>query len=581
MVSGSSPETERTMAEYLSPGVYVEEYESSPRAIEGVGTSTAGFIGMTVKGPTVGAPSLVTSFADFQRQFGGYMSEYTHGEYRYLPFAVEQFFTNGGTRCFVTRVIPEDAKVAVGKAGILSLRAANEGKWGNRILVTFTTVNKRKMQLIAKESDLVYTAKNAAGFAEGDLVEFAGELNRIASVFENTVTFEQAFAGDPVDTALVPKAVVYSVEMDITVRYESEMETYTGVNLNPVSPGYITEKLKSSNLLAVEDAASAPEIANPVSLIFGEGKLAGTLAFTGGSDGTMETVNAGTYIGEDDGPGKRTGIQSFVENTVASIIAIPGVTIPEVIVSLVAHCENQQNRFAVLDVPQDKVKVADILEYREIVDSSYAAMYHPWVQVFDPITKKPCFVPPSGSVAGVYSRTDVTRGVQKAPANEVVQCTGLSVGYNSGEQDILNPAGVNLLRALPGQGIRVWGARTTSSNASFKYVNVRRLFIYVEQSIKAATNWVVFEPNNSSLWARVQMTVSSFLENMFRAGMLAGESPAEAFFVDIGPNTMSRDDIMNGRLICEIGIAPSRPAEFVIFRVTQFTSDAAGGGAAE
>ena len=581
MVSGSSPETERTMAEYLSPGVYVEEYESSPRAIEGVGTSTAGFIGMTVKGPTVGAPSLVTSFADFQRQFGGYLSEYTHGEYRYLPFAVEQFFTNGGTRCFVTRVIPEDAKVAVGKAGILSLRAANEGKWGNRILVTFTTVNKRKMQLIAKESDLVYTAKNAAGFAEGDLVEFAGELNRIASVFENTVTFEQAFAGDPVDTALVPKAVVYSVEMDITVRYESEMETYTGVNLNPVSPGYITEKLKSSNLLAVEDAASAPEIANPVSLIFGEGKLAGTLAFTGGSDGTMETVNAGTYIGEDDGPGKRTGIQSFVENTVASIIAIPGVTIPEVIVSLVAHCENQQNRFAVLDVPQDKIKVADILEYREIVDSSYAAMYHPWVQVFDPVTKKPCFVPPSGSVAGVYSRTDVTRGVQKAPANEVVQCTGLSVGYNSGEQDILNPAGVNLLRALPGQGIRVWGARTTSSNASFKYVNVRRLFIYVEQSIKAATNWVVFEPNNSSLWARVQMTVSSFLENMFRAGMLAGESPAEAFFVDIGPNTMSRDDIMNGRLICEIGIAPSRPAEFVIFRVTQFTSDAAGGGAAE
>lgn len=581
MVSGSSPETERTMAEYLSPGVYVEEYESSPRAIEGVGTSTAGFIGMTVKGPTVGAPSLVTSFADFQRQFGGYLSEYTHGEYRYLPFAVEQFFTNGGTRCFVTRVIPEDAKVAVGKAGILSLRAANEGKWGNRILVTFTTVNKRKMQIIAKESDLVYTAKSAAGFAEGDLVEFAGELNRIAAVFENTVTFEQAFAGDPVDTALVPKAVVYSVEMDITVRYEGETETYTGVSLNPISSAYITEKLKNSSILAVEDAASAPEIANPVSLIFGEGKLAGTLAFTGGSDGTMETVNAGTYIGEDKGPGKRTGIQSFVENTVASIIAIPGVTIPETIVSLVAHCENQQNRFAVLDVPQDKVKVADILEYREIVDSTYAAMYHPWVQVFDPITKKPCFVPPSGSVAGVYSRTDVTRGVHKAPANEIVQCTGLSVGYNSGEQDILNPAGVNLLRALPGQGIRVWGARTASSNASFKYVNVRRLFIYVEQSIKAATNWVVFEPNNSSLWARVQMTVSSFLENMFRAGMLAGETPAEAFFVDIGPNTMSRDDIMNGRLICEIGIAPSRPAEFVIFRVTQFTSDAEAGGAAE
>ena len=569
------------MAEYLSPGVYVEEYDSSPRTIEGVGTSTAGFIGMTVKGPSIGAPSLVTSFADFQRQFGGYLSEYTHGEYRYLPYAVDQFFLNGGTRCFVTRVVPEDAKVAEGKAGILSLRAANEGKWGNRILVSFTTVNRRKMQLIDKEGDMVYRAKSTAGFAEGDLVEFAGEVNRVVAIFENTITFEKEFAGDPVDNALVPKAVLYSVEMDVTVRYEGDVESYTGVNLNPTSSNYLADRLKGSALVVVEDVEAAPELANPVSLILGEGKLAGTLTLSGGSDGSMASVNAGTYIGEDKGPGKRTGIQSFIENTVASIIAIPGITIPEVVVSLVSHCEREQNRFAILDIPKDKVKVSDVLEYRGIIDSNYAAMYHPWVQVFDPITKQTGFVPPSGSVAGVYSRTDVTRGVHKAPANEIVQCTGLSIGYNNGEQDILNPAGVNLIRALPGQGIRVWGARTASSNANFKYVNVRRLFIYVEQSIKNATNWVVFEPNNSSLWARVQMTVSSFLENMYRAGMLAGETPSEAFFVDIGPNTMSRDDIMNGRLICEIGIAPSRPAEFVIFRVTQFTAEAGGGEAAE
>ena len=139
------------MAEYLSPGVYVEEYDSTPRAIEGVGTSTAGFIGMTVKGPTVGAPSLCTSFADFQRQFGGHLSEYTHGHYRYLPASVEQFFANGGTRCFISRVVPENAAVAQAKAGPLTLRAANEGKWGNRILVSLTTVNRRKLQLIRKE----------------------------------------------------------------------------------------------------------------------------------------------------------------------------------------------------------------------------------------------------------------------------------------------------------------------------------------------------------------------------------------------------------------------------------------------
>lgn len=567
------------MAEYLSPGVYVEEYDSSPRAIEGVGTSTAGFIGMTVKGPTIGAPSLCTSFADFQRQFGGYLSEYSHGSYRFLPVSVEQFFVNGGTRCFISRVVPEDAKIAVGEQGILSLRAANEGKWGNRILASFTTVNKRKLQLTRKDGEGVYVAKNISGFSEGDLVEFAGELNRISGIFENTITFEREFSGDPVDTALVPKALLYSVEMDVSIRYESDIETYSGVNLNPTSNSYLAEKLRSSNLVVVENLAVSDDIVNPVSAIFGEGKLSGSIAFAEGSDGTMDSVNAGVYIGADGGPGKRSGINSFKENTVTSIIAVPGVTIPEVIVSLVSHCENEASRFAILDIPAELVKTNDIIEFRGLVDSTYAAFYHPWVQVFDPVTKKPGFIPPSGVVAGVYSRTDVARGVHKAPANEVVQCTGLSVNYNTGEQDILNPAGVNLIRALPGQGIRVWGARTASSNSSFKYVNVRRLFIYVEQSIKNATNWVVFEPNNSSLWARVQMTVSSFLENMFRAGMLSGETPSEAFFVDIGPTTMSRDDIMNGRLICEIGIAPSRPAEFVIFRVTQFTAEA--GGSAE
>ena len=178
------------MAEYLSPGVYVEEFDSSPRAIEGVGTSTGGFVGMTVKGPTIGAPSLVTSFADFQRQFGGFLSEYTHGEYRYLAYSVEQFFANGGTRCYISRVVPEDASLATAKKGILSMRAANEGKWGNRILVSLMATNRKKMQLLKKESDNIFVAKSVDGFREGDVVEFAGEFNRIAGIFDNTVTFE-------------------------------------------------------------------------------------------------------------------------------------------------------------------------------------------------------------------------------------------------------------------------------------------------------------------------------------------------------------------------------------------------------
>lgn len=549
----------------------MEEYESSPRAIEGVGTSTAGFVGLAVRGPAIGAPSLVVSFADFQRQFGGYLSEYAFGGYRYLAYAVEQFFINGGTRCFVSRVVPENAAIAAAQQGVLSFRAANEGKWGNRIQISFITANQRKMQLVKREGERIYTAKSTEGFREGDLVEFAGEANRIESIFENTVTFEQEFAGDPVDASLIPKSLVYSLSMDLMVRYENEAETYAGVNLNPASPNYVIKRMAASKLVTVT-AGADDRIENPVSVLFGEGALSGSISLSGGSDGTMDAVNAGVFIGQDNGPGQRTGLQAFLENNMVSIMAIPGITIPEVVVALVAHCENLKSRFAVIDMPVELVKTNELIEYRSLIDSTYAAMYHPWVQVYDNQSKKPAYIPPSGSVAGVFSRTDISRGVHKAPANESVSCTGLSTVYTAAEQDILNPAGINLIRSLPGQGIRIWGARTASSNTSFKYVNIRRLFIFVEESIKAATNWVVFEPNNSSLWARVQMSVSSFLGGLFRAGMLAGESPAEAFFVNIGTSTMGWDDIMNGRLICEIGIAPSRPAEFVIFRVTQFTA---------
>ncbi|MBQ8147905.1 MAG: phage tail sheath family protein [Lachnospiraceae bacterium] len=564
------------MAEYLTPGVYVEEYDSSPRSIEGVGTSTAGFIGLAEKGATVGAPVLVTSMRSFTKQFGGALSEFEYGEYRYLANSVEQFFANGGTRCYVARVIPGDAKKASVKKGILTVTAANEGKWGNKIQVTINTVTKRKMQIVGKNGD-AYVAKSVEGFREGDLVVADGEYNKIASIFDNVITFEKPFKKNIVDTAIIPKVVVYLVETDISVRYGEDAENYAGLSFNIANPNYIGYKMANSDLVTVE-VAPLKEAGNPAEAILGKGQTSGLFVLEGGNNGSISKVNGGTFIGEDNGPGARTGLAAFVENTQISMLAIPGVTIPEVVVALVAQCESLKNRFAVLDMPKDMMKTKDLLEYREIVDSTYAAMYHPWVQVYDRATSQLDYIPPSGAVMGVYSRTDINRGVHKAPANEMVFCTGLKVNYTAAEQDILNPAGVNLIRALPGQGIRVWGARTASSNNNFKYVNVRRLFIYVEESIKANTNWVVFEPNDFALWQRVQMTISSFLDNMWRNGMLAGSSASEAYFVEIGPSTMTKDDIANGRLICNIGIAPSRPAEFVIFRVTQHTAEAGAGG---
>jgi phage tail sheath protein FI len=255
-------------------------------------------------------------------------------------------------------------------------------------------------------------------------------------------------------------------------------------------------------------------------------------------------------------------------------MAIPGVTEPSIQLALVAHCELLGSRFAILDLPREKTKVPDVLAIKDLFDSSYAALYNPWLQVFDPLEKRNIFIPPSGSISGIYARSDSTRGVEKAPANEVVRgCTGLDVQYNKGEQDILNPKGVNLIRNFSGQGIRVWGARTTSSNAQWKYINIRRLFIFLEESIKAGTNWVVFEPNDERLWARVQRTIDAFLTRVWRGGALMGASPAEAFYIDISRNTMTQDDIDNGRLICVIGVAPIKPAEFVIFRITQKTNE--------
>ncbi len=561
------------MAEYFSPGVYVEEYDNSPRSIEGVGTSTAGFVGLAEKGPVKGAPKLVTDMKSFKRQFGGFLSEFTHGEFRYLANSVEQFFANGGTRCYVSRVIPSDAKKASAKAGILSVEAANEGKWGNRIQISFDTVEKRKLQLIEVSGD-GYIAKSAEGFREGDIVEVGGEYNRIATIYEDTVTFEKPFTKDVVDQAVIPKTVLYLVTVNVSVRAGDEVENYAEVNFNPSSANYIDARMAKSELVKIK-VDQLKEAGNPVEAILGAEQTAGVITLDGGTDGSIGKVNAGTFIGEDNGPGQRTGLAAFVENDNISMLAVPGVTIPEVVVALVGHCENLKNRFAVLDMPKDMTKTDELINYRSMIDSTYAAMYHPWIEVFDRASNKSAYIPPSGAVMGVYSRTDINRGVHKAPANETVFCSGLSVNYTKDEQDILNPEGINLIRALPGQGIRVWGARTASTNAAFKYVNVRRLFIYVEESIRAATNWVVFEPNDAALWQRVNMTVSGFLDTLWRNGMLAGASPSEAYFVEIGASTMSRDDIMNGRLICNIGIAPSRPAEFVIFRVTQHTAEAA------
>jgi phage tail sheath protein FI len=576
------------MAEYLSPGVYVEEFESGGKPMEGVGTSTAGFIGLAEKGPIEGVPQLVTNFSDFKRIYGGYLSQNEFGEYRYLAYAVESFFVNGGSRCFVSRVAPADAKASIGYAAakdvpIVKISAQNPGIWGDSIKVTVTPASKAKtqiMEVVAAGDENKYRVKNGAGFNPGDVVAFidktATVYNRVVKNQDNIITFAESFPDDVVDNNLVPQKIISTCEFTLEVKYGDSIELYENLSFNINAANYISKKTAKSDLIITEYVGNEDEeIIHPFLAIAGEGAKAATISLANGSNGSVSSISAADFIGTDNGAGKRTGIQSFLDNDMVSIMAIPGVIDPNVQLTLVAHCENLASRFAVLDVPRDAKKVNDIIEHRNMFDSTYAALYHPWIETFDPLDKKTIAIPPSGAVIGIYARSDNTRGVHKAPANEVVRaCTGLDCQFNKGEQDILNPKGVNLIRTFPGQGIRVWGARTVSSDGSWKYVNVRRLFIFIEESIKANTNWAVFEPNDEVLWVRVQRTISVFLNTLWRNGSLAGGSPEEAFFVDIGRATMTQDDIDNGRLVCVIGVAPVKPAEFVIFRITQKTATA-------
>ncbi|MCM1064961.1 MAG: phage tail sheath subtilisin-like domain-containing protein [Eubacterium sp.] len=635
------------MAEYLSPGVYVEEFDSGIKAMEGVGTSTAGFVGMAQKGPVRGLPVLITSMADYQRRFGGYLPERTYGKKRFLPYAVEQFFNNGGSSCYVMRVcekgkegqylstVAEGGISEIEKDPFLKLTASDPGAWGNNIRARFTLLTKSRTSVkditedqsengpytvtcgledasALQEEDMVClqkAEKNSPFFfgvvqkIDGDKVTLkcvkteAAKLKAASEQPEAPDTEnpqpEQPEAPDTENPqpeqpetpdmenpqpqkpakkdGTSPEVFLYLAEWGLTIQDDTASEQYESVSFNPDRSNYADNALEKSQIVTVKTDPANLAAGMIDDLLGKEEETAIVVSLAGGSDGDIsQKIDASMYEGNDGAPDMRTGLTAFKTLSDVSIMAIPGITDPAVQSALVSHCENMGNRFAILDMPLEYKEVSDLQEFRENVDTSYAAMYHPWLQCYDSLTRRNTYLPPSGAMAGIYGRTDNTRGVHKAPANETVRnCTGLSVNYNEAEQGKLNPKGINLIRALPGQGIRVWGARTCSSDGNWKYVNVRRLFIFIEESIRTNTNWAVFEPNDEMLWSRVEGTIRVFLTTQWRNGALAGSTADEAFFINIGKSTMTEDDILNGRLICVIGVAPVRPAEFVIFRITQ------------
>jgi uncharacterized protein len=314
--------------------------------------------------------------------------------------------------------------------------------------------------------------------------------------------------------------------------------------------------------------------------------------YLSGGDDDVAALGDATYKGNDNiDPMQRTGLQSLRSVEDVSLVAIPGRVSADLQQEVITHCESMYYRFAVLDAlpgtESTGAGLTDVQTQRQQFDTKYAALYYPWLRVPDPfsalISSPPDIsIPPSGHLLGVYARTDVTRGVHKAPANEVINgITGFQRSITQGEQDILNPypSNINVLRDFRNQfrGLRSWGGRVITSDSEWKYVNVRRLFIFVERSLELGLQWVVFEPNDENLWAQVNRTVSNFLTTVWRSGALMGLTAEQAFFVRCDRTTMTQDDIDNGRLILVIGIAPTMPAEFVIIRIGQWQ----GGSAVE
>jgi phage tail sheath protein FI len=579
---------------YLAPGVYVEETSFRAPSIEGVGTSTAAFAGPTLTGPITGTPSVLTSFGDFANIYGSFDNLLLAGttpsdpkNINYMALSVKGFFDNGGAVLYVSRVFAFKGGGDLGVAGAgtvsdtdVSIVAAFPGLAGNRQVT---------VQLVATK---FLSALNLPNLPSGTLlaqVPGGGAAvtfytNGSGTIFFNGVT--------PIVTSPLPSNLFVLTLRVISTSAASSDEApvpavWEGIGFDSKHPMYL------GNVLGPNPPRSIDALQNQFQVTVGKSLNAVTLEqnlFGTWTDLTAVKDKVFTLQNGDDGvePSAAdydTALARLEALEDIAIVAAPGSSVftasQAMINSLITHVSRERAyRIAVLDTPPGEV-AADNENVRGQIDSSYAALYVPWIYVPNPLARSgtaiaaQILIPPSGYIAGIYARSDEQNGVAKAPANEVVlNALGFERNITFGEQQVLNPLGINCLRYFPDRGYRVWGARTATSDNEFMYVNVRRYLIYLEHSIDNSTQWAVFENNGPKLWARVHDAVDSFLYSEFQEGNLLGTSPEEAYFVRVDRTTMTQNDLDNGRMICLIGVALLKPAEFVIFRIGQFTAAA-------
>jgi phage tail sheath protein FI len=670
------------MPEYLAPGVYIEETSFRSKSIEGVSTTTTGFVGPCRYGPVTALADIITSLGEFERTYaGGGKLEFldSHGVEQgesdnYLWHAVRAFFSEGGKRLYVSRVfrplhptlpyplppLEGEKDVATGSEVLYADGHSRAEKIGIKVRSRFpgaasemvvTITLKAGQNILAGEQvpgqpglqprlkslmdrDLIFLARGATSLpgssssgefylAEFDPMTDLWSFTMLGSPDSQTFSLEKLqlhVSSTPTEgDSIYPMTVTVNV---LSGDREHDLGTWSNLPLDPlherfgqpdsvfayfaVTPPTITLARTLPIIFAKPatgftgldvlhdlfgpdpgqlDAADDPGKMTVVKKL--QGGVPCILELIGGNDGQRpgEADFAGQDVieqNEETGAPFKTGLKQFEDVEDISIVAAPGFTADyekfrndanAIFGHLISHAQQMRYCIAVLDCPPNQ-GIADVRKVRAKLDSTHAAFYYPWVTVLDPITRRELNLPPSGFVTGIYARNDINRAVYKAPANEVVN---LAIGFektlNKAQQEVLNPEGINCFRFFEGRGFRLWGARTISSDPEWKYVNLRRYFAYLERSIDKGTQWAVFEPNGYQLWANVRRTIEDFLLNEFQMGALLGEKPEQAYFVRCDRSTMTQNDLDNGRLVCLVGVAALRPAEFVIFRIGQWTSD--------
>ncbi|MCL6302582.1 phage tail sheath family protein [Streptomyces kronopolitis] len=553
------------MPNYLSPGVFVEEMESGSRPFVGVGTAVAAFVGFAEQGP-LNAPLRISNWSQYVSVFGDF------AEGCYLGHSVYGFFANGGGTCYVVRVGDP----------------AGGGKGSNAEGVD------------AAQSRALGPGHQLGSFRFAALPSAAGrdvtiDVQRASDSDTTSRTRRQSAAkagkgAEGGETAPETEAKDGDGSYRLSVKIGGAVVESFSVSTNPSSERYVVTQVRErSKLLVVEDVptdmGAALALPEKQSLVLPTAPAANEdrESDVGGADGVVAH-----YVGDVS---RRSGLSGLEAIDEVTMVAAPDLMAAyqrgdlsreqakAVQMAMINHCENMANRMAIID-PLPDLSPAEVHDWRQIqagFDSKFAALYYPWIKVADPSNGKTFMMPPSGHVAGLWARNDEARGVHKAPANEVLRgALDLGIQITKGEQERLNPAGINCIRSFPGRGIRVWGARTLSSDSAWRYLNVRRLFNYLEESIFQGSQWVVFEPNDERLWATIRRNVAAFLVGEWRQGALFGATPDEAFYVKCDGETNPPEVIDAGQVVCEIGVAPVKPAEFVVFRISQESPGGAG-----